>query len=65
MLLEAVLVLENSGALSAVVVHLVVVFLELGIVVEQLNLISQRRAVEGGEHATDLVTVPARIVSLF
>ena len=34
MLLEAVLVLENPATLGAVVVHLVVMFLEVRIVVE-------------------------------
>jgi hypothetical protein len=46
-LLEAVLGFENPAALGAVVVHLVVMFLEFRITVEELNLISQRRAVEG------------------
>jgi hypothetical protein len=63
-LLEAVLGLENPAALGAVVVHLVVMFLEFRIAVEELNLISQRRAVEWGEDATDFVAFPARMVIL-
>ena len=40
-LLEALLVLETPVAYGAIVMHLVVVFLESRIVVEKLNFISQ------------------------